>query len=322
MMERYHDEIRIGAAREAAVRTAMGELLVPASIAIFTDAAGLLVLAVSSIPLIAKLGYFCAFWSMSNLVTVTILVPMVLSFLPAPRVSRQEEHKHVYSRLMASWSVFLTSAKAPVPVFGIAAFMLVMAIYYGKDMVVGEEKPGSPILHGDSEYNIAAAHIAGKFAGANQFSIYFGADGHKMKDPEVVAVMEEFGRYMANVINFGGTRDIPNLVRSINRLTTTTIRAGHDSRHPARRRQHLVHVRGRRRHPGVILSTWISKGAPPIRGLLQGRHRTDGDSRDRCRQGLSRQHPMEGVATFAGGIIGHRGGQRGRGFGLSRPSSS
>ncbi|MEQ8233174.1 MAG: MMPL family transporter, partial [Gammaproteobacteria bacterium] len=219
MMERYHDEIRVGQTREQAVRTAMGELIVPASIAIFTDAAGLLVLAVSSIPIIAKLGYFCSFWSMSNLVTVTILVPVVLSFLPRPHVSREEEHKHLYSRIMASWSVFLTSPKAPVPLFGLAILIIAASIWYGKDMVVGEEKPGSPILFGDSEYNTAAAHIAGKFAGANQFSIYFEADeAHKMKDPVVVKVMEEFGRHMSSVVNFGGTRDIPNLVRSINRL--------------------------------------------------------------------------------------------------------
>ena len=31
-------------------------------------------------------------------------------------------------------------------------------------------------------------------------------------------MMEEFGRYMAGTTNFGGTRDIPHLVRSINRL--------------------------------------------------------------------------------------------------------
>ena len=35
MMERFHDEIRLGATREAAVRTSMGELIVPAAIAIF-----------------------------------------------------------------------------------------------------------------------------------------------------------------------------------------------------------------------------------------------------------------------------------------------
>ena len=221
MMERYHDEIHKGATRDAAVRTSMGELLVPASIAIFTDAAGLLVLAVSSIPIIAKLGIFCSFWSLSNLVTVTILVPLILSYLPTPKVEMTADagKNHLPSRIMRSWANFLISPRASVPVFGLTLILIIVALYYAKDAVVGENKPGSPILFQDSEYNIAAAHIADKFAGANQLSIYFeGLEPHKMKDPEVLEVMEAFGRHMAQVVNYGGTRDIPDLVRSINRL--------------------------------------------------------------------------------------------------------
>ncbi|TDJ61811.1 MAG: transporter [Proteobacteria bacterium] len=222
MMERYHDEIRKGTSRDLAVRTSMGELIVPASIAIFTDAAGLLVLAVSSIPIIAKLGIFCAFWSLSNLVTVVVLVPIALSVLPTPKIavtSDHLDHKHLPSRIMSSWANFLVSGKASVPVFGFAIIMIGVSLYYAKDAVVGENKPGSPILFQDSEYNIAAAHIAGKFAGANQLSIYFeSTEAHTMKKPEVVAMMQEFSRHMSRVINYGGTRDIPDLVRSINRL--------------------------------------------------------------------------------------------------------
>ena len=109
MMERYHDELITGASRDSAVRTSMGELIVPASIAIFTDAAGLYVLTVSSIPIIAKLGYFCSFWSLSNLVTVSILVPLVLSYLPAPKVTAGSEHKNIFSKIMGSWGGFLVS---------------------------------------------------------------------------------------------------------------------------------------------------------------------------------------------------------------------
>ena len=72
MMERYHDEYFLVLQGTRRFRTSMGELIVPASIAIFTDSAGLFVLTVSSIPIIAKLGYFCSFWSLSNLVTVSI----------------------------------------------------------------------------------------------------------------------------------------------------------------------------------------------------------------------------------------------------------
>jgi len=218
MMERYHDEIRLGHSRDASVRKCMGELIVPASIAIFTDAGGLLVLAVSSIPIIAKLGIFCSFWSLSNLLTVTILVPLVLSFLPPPKVA-DAEHKHVYSRIMTNWAAFLTSPGAGRIVFGLAGLIIVGAFWYAKDAVVGENKPGSPILFQQSEYNVAASNIAGKFAGANQFSIYFESEeAHTMKKPEVVEIMEEFGRHMSSTVNYGGTRDIPNLVRSINRL--------------------------------------------------------------------------------------------------------
>lgn len=220
MMERYQDELRGGATGDQAVRTAMGELMVPASIAIFTDAAGLLVLAVSSIPIIAKLGFFCSFWSLSNLFTVAILVPLLLTVMPIPHVEGTVEHgKRLPARMMSKWADFMVSPRSSVPVMGFAIILIMTSLYYAKDAVVGENLPGSPILFQDSEYNVAAARINKKFAGANQFSIYFeGDEAHKMKDPKVVAVMDKLAQHMANVVDFGGVRTIPNLVRSVNRL--------------------------------------------------------------------------------------------------------
>lgn len=219
MMERYYDEIRLGREREVAVRHAMGELILPASLGILADAFALLVLALSSMPMIAKLGYYCAFWGASNLVTVAVLVPLVMSLLPTPKVTLQEEHKHLPSRIMHNWGVFLVGPKASAVIFGAAALLAIWAFYFGWHVQIGESKPGSPILRQESEYNVAAKHIADQFAGANQLSIYFEGDkSHRMKDPEVVATMEAFGRYMADTFNYGGTREIPHLVRSINRL--------------------------------------------------------------------------------------------------------
>ena len=112
----------------------MGELIVPASIAIFTDSAGLFVLTVSSIPIIAKLGYFCSFWSLSNLVTVSILVPLVLSYLPAPKTFAEqgadggEKHKNIFSKIMSTWGGVLVSPKAPLPIFGIAGIIIAFSL--------------------------------------------------------------------------------------------------------------------------------------------------------------------------------------------------
>ena len=217
MMERYQDEIRYGRTRDVAARASMGELLVPAAIAIFTDAAGLLVLAISSIPIIAKLGVFCAFWSLSNLVTVVVLVPLLLTILPMPKHTAGTGH--LASRVTGAWGRFLTSDRAPFPVVGVSALVALGSLYFAQDAVVGENEPGSPILFESSEYNQAAARINGRFAGANQFSVYFEGDrAHRMKDPEVLEVIEGYRQVMSGVDNYGGSRDIPGLVRSINRL--------------------------------------------------------------------------------------------------------
>ena len=219
MMERYHDEIRVGRKREAAVRVCMGELLVPASVGIFTDVAGLLVLTVSSIPLIAKLGVFAAFWSFSNLITVVVLVPLVLSCLPTPSVSQVALHKHVYAQAMATLALFLTSPRGTRPVLVATLVVLVLSLVWGRETLIGEEQPGSPILFQDAEYNLSARHIAAEFAGASQLSIYFEAhERDRIKQPDAVHLMEDFSRFMATTPGYGGTRDIPSLVRAVNRL--------------------------------------------------------------------------------------------------------
>lgn len=224
-LERYRDEIRAGVARKPAVINTMGELLTPSWIAIFTDAAGLLVLAVSSIPIIAKLGIFCCFWSGSNLMSVPLMLPWFVAHVMAPRVD--EGHgidadgvpEAFAQRTMYKLGKFLVSSASNVPIAIIVGILVFGSLYYAKDVVVGENQPGSPILFGDSDYNVAAAAINDRFAGSNQLSIYLvGEEEHAMKRPDVVSTVESFRTHMLGVPGSGGTRDVPTLVRSINRL--------------------------------------------------------------------------------------------------------
>ena len=219
MMERYYDEIRLGQPRETAVRTSMGELIVPASIGIFTDTAGLMVLAVSSIPMIAKLGYFCAVWSASNIVTVGVLVPLVMSLLPTPRLAPAGEGEDLPARTMHAAGRWIITRSATRTIIGVVMVVAAGSFYFGWNPPIGESRPGTPLLFPDSQFNVAAAHIASRFAGANQLNIYLEGDKpERMWDPEVVRTTQAFARYMADTRSFGGTREVPHLVRSINRL--------------------------------------------------------------------------------------------------------
>ena len=221
LIERFQDERRNGANSTDAVRVSMGELMIPAFIAIFTDAAGLLVLSISSIPMISKLGIYCSFWSLSNVVTVSILVPLLLLTMPVPvRESNDEVKKRSFiSRIMNSLGRFLVSGKSTIPCAILVLVILMGGFFYGDKVTVGENKPGSPLLFEDSNYNQAAKRISEKFAGANQLSIYLeGDEAHVMKRPDVVKTMEAFIEHMKDAPKFGGTRDVPTLVRSVNRL--------------------------------------------------------------------------------------------------------
>jgi predicted RND superfamily exporter protein len=220
LIERFQDERRNGASPKEAVRTSMGELMIPAFIAIFTDAAGLLVLSVSSIPMISKLGIYCSFWSLSNVVTVSILVPLLLLTFPVPiRKMKGKVKISLASTFMASLGRFLVSGKSTIPFSVLIIVILMGGFFYGGKVTVGENKPGSPLLFEDSEYNLAAQKISEKFAGANQLSIYLeGEEAHVVKRPDVAKTMEAFIDHMKDAPKFGGTRDLPTLVRSINRL--------------------------------------------------------------------------------------------------------
>ena len=224
-LERYRDEVAAGVERRQAVINTMGELLTPGWIAIFTDAMGLLVLAVSSIPIISKLGIFCCIWSGSNLMSVPLMLPWLVAFVlaPTPRkdgaASQGEPQLSWTQRIMFQLGNFLVSPRSNVPVGIIVATLFFGSLWFAKDVEVGENRPGSPILFHDGDYNVAAAAINNRFAGSNQLSIYVeGQEFHSVKRPEVVRTMERFRDHMMAVPGAGGTRDIPTLVRSINRL--------------------------------------------------------------------------------------------------------
>ena len=84
MVERYFEELEATGDKHHAVAIAMGELLLPGGIGVLADAAGILVLAVATIPLVRKLAFFASFWGFSNIFTILLLIPLLLDVLPRP----------------------------------------------------------------------------------------------------------------------------------------------------------------------------------------------------------------------------------------------
>jgi hypothetical protein len=193
------------AKREVATM-AMGELIVPGTLGIVTDVCGLLVIMVTTIPQMFDLGEFGAFWVISILITVEIMHPILICYMPAPHES---EHflPAFMIRAMRSLGNMVTHPVGKYAVVGVTLFLLVgstwVTLFQSK---IGESTPGTPLLWPDHEFNTATGVIAQKFGGVDVMQIY--ADGDKKDaagDAEPVRRMEELERFMQANTPLGAT---------------------------------------------------------------------------------------------------------------------
>lgn len=218
MIERYFEELEAVGDRARAVSRMFEEIMVPGAIGIVTDAAGILVLSVATIPLIRKLAIFGAFWSFANLFTILMLVPLLLQRLPTPRRT-QHYVPAAMARTIGALSDFCASGPRRWVVLAATGVILVFGLGQAIRTPIGETEAGSPLLWQDSHFNVSSRQLNQEFAGANQLVIYLdGKAPDTLKDPAVLAVLESFRRYMLEQPEAGGTRDLPTLVRNVNRL--------------------------------------------------------------------------------------------------------
>lgn len=216
--ERYFEEFATTQDQPRAVERAMRELFLPGLISILSDAGGLLVLAVATIPLIRTLAVFGSFWAFSNLFAVLLLTPILLSVLPAPR---KAEHYVPQWMVQVLNRIGMLVTEQPwrglVVVAGIS--ILLGGWFATRQVPIGEQEAGSSLLWPDAHYNVSARGINDRFMGANRLVIYLeGERPHVLKEPRVLTLIEDFGRYLQEQPAAGGVRDLPALIRRLNRL--------------------------------------------------------------------------------------------------------
>jgi predicted RND superfamily exporter protein len=223
MAERFFEDYevhapRIGDPDEAKIycaTIAMGELVVPGTLGIITDVAGLLVIMVTSIPQMRDLAIFGAFWVASIIVTVEILHPILICYMPAP-----EESEHFLPGFMVRFTRAIGNATThPVGKYVLGAGTVILfaggtyiTLFHSK---IGEATPGTPLLWPDHEFNVATNQIATRFGGVDSMVVY--ADGDRPNaaaDSAPVKAMERFERYLRVNTDLGATISLVPLLRT------------------------------------------------------------------------------------------------------------
>ncbi|HXK26464.1 MAG TPA: MMPL family transporter [Myxococcota bacterium] len=202
-------------ARVEVATIAMGELVVPGTLGIFTDVAGLLVIMVTSIQQMRDLAKFGAFWVTSIIVTVEILHPILICYMPAPT-----EHEHFLPGFMVRAMRFIgwltTHPKWKYVIGGVTVVLFVtctyIALFHSK---IGEASPGTPLLWPNHEFNIATKAIAQKFGGVDSLVVYSDGDRpNASADADPIKAMERFERALKIDTNLGASISVVPFLRT------------------------------------------------------------------------------------------------------------
>ncbi len=215
--ERYAEEYgRIGDRKEASIST-IKTMFIPSTASIVTDAAGLYVLSLVPIPLLRTLGLVAGTWLLSAVVGVSILTPILFTYLRAPKVVEKPDLLAKGLQKVGRWLV--EGKRSMGYVIGIWIVVLFVGVGLSRRVEIGDAHPGSSLLWPDSPYNLQDAKLNQKFPGTNPlYVIIAGRNPDALKYPDVLGAVEAFERHLwERCEEMGGMETLVEIVKKLNR---------------------------------------------------------------------------------------------------------
>jgi uncharacterized protein len=218
MVERYYYELSLSGDKYTAARNTFENLFRPGSLGVISDAIGLLLISLGSVPINDKLAIYASLWAFSIMFSVLILIPCVLEVLPTPK-NLKIKHS-ILHQVMPAIADVVGSRRGSMVVLGYAVVFLILGAILSTKVQIGEAESGSPLLYTDHDYNVSSTAINTLFPGSEELFIIAKTDKPGgLKRPEVIKALEDLQNYMLKDPALGGAKGLPNLVNQVNRLT-------------------------------------------------------------------------------------------------------
>lgn len=216
----YDDELAEGAPNStAAAKAAMTALFKPGMLGVIADAGCMLVVILTPIPLLQKVAVIGTVWVSTIAVSACVLTPVLLSWIRKPNSYAHPVNIQPVLRWLLQRCIGVATTRARYVVLALTAVLFVASGLYAFKLKVGDANPGSPILWGDSRYNLDAAAINQRFGGADRmFVVVSGERTDALKEPRALATMAAFQAFMENQPEVGGTVSMADLVPVMKRI--------------------------------------------------------------------------------------------------------
>lgn len=216
----YDDELAEGAPDStAAAKAAMTALFKPGMLGVIADAGCMIVVILTPIPLLQKVAVIGTVWVSTIAVSACVLTPVLLSWIRNPSGYAHPVNIQPVLRWLLQRCIGVATTRVRYVVIALTAVLFVASGLYAFKLKVGDANPGSPILWGDSRYNLDAAKINQRFGGADRmFVVVSGERTDALKEPRALATMAAFQAFMENQPEVGGTVSMADLVPVMKRI--------------------------------------------------------------------------------------------------------
>jgi len=217
LVERYYFELDRLHDKQTAARVTFEGLFRPGSLGVISDAIGLLLISLGSVPINDKLAIYAALWAGSVIITVLISVPLALEVLPTPK--NLKIRHGLMRKIMLSTCKIASTRKGAVFTLSTVAVLFVVGGFMSSYVQIGEAEPGSPLLYPDHDYNVSSKAINEAFPGSEELFIIASTEEQGgLKKPEVIRALADFQNHMQLDPELGGAKGLPNLVTTVNRI--------------------------------------------------------------------------------------------------------
>lgn len=178
--ERYFELLHEGQAKEKAAELSLVSLVYPGTLGIFTDVAGLLLVALAPIPAMERFALFTGLWALNLVPCSVFLTPILLSLMPRPgnieHLLGNDQHsgpvQRGIQRVLGRFATLSQGRSARYTgivfaVLGVVAIVLMLRVQ------VGNPVEGTNLLRPDSKFNVAVREINQHFPGSMTMEVVF-----------------------------------------------------------------------------------------------------------------------------------------------------
>lgn len=201
--ERYYELLRSIGDKHKAAELSLVSLVWPGTLGIFTDVAGLLLVALAPIPALERFALFTGMWALNLIPTSVFLTPVLLSLLPRPKnldhlidsgeggmsAERGGPLRRAMRRLLLGCGHLATGRRARFTA-AVLAVLAVVAVVEMLKIQIGNPVEGSNLLRHDSHFNTAVRQINQHFPGLMTLEVVFeGKDGRIVRQADTLGTM-------------------------------------------------------------------------------------------------------------------------------------